>query len=228
MKCLLFILFLGIICPVHGQESHSDKTFLSKDTIEGELQSIYIDFNSKSELYKRIAYFQLLDFDDESYQYSLDYFKENKLELSKVKPLIPWKNWVSLKQYKGEFYVYHPCDFLFHFRQSINDTTLIDWTGEGPLANKIIEQQKIDRNTYSFLLNGINGQNRKIIIHIINAEKGIAVFEETSSGCVVNLYLMIAAEKITSVPLIVNNCPYQKQRELIFDAINFQSLLHTK
>jgi hypothetical protein len=139
--------------------------------------------------------------------------------LTKAKPIIPWTNWVTLKQHKGQYYAYHPCDFLFHFRQSINDTTFIDWTGEGPVANKILEQKKIDSKTYEFILTGIYDQDRILIIHILDKKKGIAIFEE-KRGKDRNVYLMIADDKIKSVPIIVNHCPTQKQTELEFDAID--------
>lgn len=222
------ILLNGITFHGFGQLVEKDTTFIFKDMVNGELQSIYIDYNPNNDYYDRLAACKFLNFDEESFRNSLDFFIENNIKLTKKKPLIPYKNWVSLKQYHHKYYVYYPCDFLFHFSQTINDTTFIDWTGEGPLANKIIEQKKVDRNTYMFELTGINGLYRKIIVHIIDAEKGVAVFEELTNGCVVNYYLMIATEKITTVPIIINNCPSQKQRELSFDSIDVQTLLHSK
>lgn len=222
------ILLIGITFHGFGQRIEKDTTFIFKDTVNGELQSIYIDYNPNNEYYKRLSDFKFFNFDEESYRNSLNYFIENNIKLPKKKPLIPYKNWVSLKQYREKFYVYYPCDFLFHFSQSINDSTFIDWTGEGPLANKIIDQKKIDRNTYLYELTSINGQLRTIIVHIIDTDKRIAVFEEFSTGCVVNYYLMIATDKITSVPIIINSCPSQKQRELVFDSIDVQTLLPSK
>jgi hypothetical protein len=120
-----------------GQNIAKDTTFIFKDTVDGELQTIFIDNNKESTFYDRIANFNFLHFDNDSYKYSTDYFKEQNITLTKVKPVITWTNWVTLEQYKGKYYAYHPCDFLFHFRQSVNDTTFIDWTGEGPVANNV-------------------------------------------------------------------------------------------
>jgi len=221
-------LVIGTTFQLFGQSIGKDTTFIFKDTIDGKLQTIFIDYNTDSKFYERITLFNFQYFDKDSYKYSTDYLKEQKLTLTKSKPAIPWTNWVTLKQYKEQFYAYHPCDFLFHFRQSINDTTFIDWTGEGPVANKIIEQKKVDSKTYEFKLTGIYDQDRKIIIHIIDFKKGIAVFEQIINGTDKNYYLMIAADKIKSVPIIVNHCPTQKQAELQFDELDFKTLLTNK
>jgi|GEM_PF-3000322 len=110
----------------------------------------------------------------------------------------------------------------------VKNTTFIDWTGEGPVAIKIIEQNKIDSMTYKFKLTGIYNHYRKIIIHIIELKKGIAVFEKITNGTGKSYYLMIAADKIKSVPIIENYCTTQKLTELQFDEPNFKSLLTTK
>ena len=228
VRTIITVLTTVLTLQLFGQSVVKDTTFLFKKTVDGELQTIFIDNNKDSKAYNKICRFTFQHFDNESYKYSTDYLRENKLTLSKVKPVIPWSNWVTLKQYKNKFYAYHPCDFLFHFRQSVNDTTFIDWTGEGPEASKIIEQKKIDDKTYEFKLTGISAQDRKIAIHIIDTKKGIAVFEQTTNGTDKRYYLMIAADKIKSVPIIVNHCPTQKQTEQDFDKTDFKTLLTRK
>lgn len=213
------IVTIGITFQLFGQHVGKDTIFVFKDTVVGELQTIFIDKNKDSEFYDRIANFNFQYFDNDSYKYSIGYFKEQKITLKTTKPVISWTNWVTLKQYKQQYYAYHPCDFLFHFRQSVNDSTFIDWTGEGPVANKIVEQKKINAKTYEFKLIGIYDQNRVLTIHILDKKKGIAIFEE-EIGKERKVYLMIAANKIRSVPIIVNHCPTQKQTELEFDAID--------
>ena len=90
-----------------------------------------------------------MNFDNQSYQNSMDFLKENKLILTKKTPVISQTKWVTLKQYKGKFYAYHPCDFYSHFRISINDTTFIDWTGETE-ASKIVAQRKLTTKHMNF------------------------------------------------------------------------------
>lgn len=228
LRNILTILTIGVTFQLFGQGNGKDTTFIFKNITDEDYHIIFIDNNKDSKFYDKISQFNFQQFDNESYKYSTDYLKENKLTLTKEKPVIPWTNWVTLKQYKSEFYAYKPSDFLFHFRQSVNDTTFIDWTDEGPEANKIIEQKKIDNKTYELQLTGITHQVRTLTIHIINLEKGIAVFERTTDGTDKRYYLMIAAEKIKSVPIIVNYCETQKQLELEFDKPDFKILLTTK
>ena len=220
-------MFIGLSIPASGQV---DTIFIQKDSLLGTAQSIFFENNPNSKFYDYINYWSFLKtYDDESYKYTLDYLRENNLTLIKKTPVIPQTKWVKLIQYKGTFYAYSPCDFYSHYKISINDTTFLDWTGEGPEANKIINQKKIDDKTYEFQLSGIAKKNRKLIIHIIDNKKGIAVFEETSDNSNERYYyLMVASDKIKTVPLIVNNCETYKQNELCFDKPNFSELLKNK
>ncbi len=228
LRNILTLLTIGATFQLFGQSVGKDTTFIFREITDEYLHIIFIDNNIDSKFYDKVSRFYFQQFDNEGYNYSLDYIKGNNLNLTKVTPVIPWTNWVILKQYKGQFYVYKPSDFLFHFRQSVNDTTFIDWTGEGPEANKIIEQNKIDNKTYEFNLTGITHKARILTIHILDLERGIAVFEQTTNGTDKRFYLMIAAEKVKSVPIIINYCTTQKQMELEFDKPDFYTLLRTK
>ncbi|MCO5261085.1 MAG: hypothetical protein M9916_13180 [Crocinitomicaceae bacterium] len=220
------LILISLTFPVFGQ---TDTVFIEKDSLYGTAQSIFFDNNPDSKFYDKINYWSFLTFDNESYKYSIDFLKEYKLTLTKETPIIPQTKWVTLKQYKGAFYVYKPSDFLFHYRISINDTTFIDWMDEGPEANKIITQKKIDKNTFEFQLTGVTKKDRKLTIHIIDSKKGIAVFEEVNDNEYEHYYyLMIASEKIRTAPLIVNNSIFQKQFELEFDKPNYSELLKRK
>lgn len=223
---MLTAIIISLTFPAFGQ---ADTVFIQKDSLLGTAQSIFFNNNPNSKFYDKINEWSFLTFDNQNYQNSIDFLKENKLILTKKTPVIPQTKWVTLKQYKGAFYAYCPCDFYSHYRISINDTTFIEWTGEGPEANKIVAQKKIDNKSNEFQLTGIAKKNRKLTIHIIDGKKGIAVFEETNSNANKSYYyLMVAADKIKTVPLIVNNCEVGKQRELVFDEPNFRKLLKRK
>ncbi len=217
LRNILSIVIIGLTFPLYGQVNSDDTVFIQRDSLLGTAQSIYFDSNINSKFYDRINDWEFGKYDTASYKYSIDYLKENNLILAKRKPIIPLTKWVILKQYKGKFYVYHPCDFLFHYKASFNDTTYMDWTGEGPVASKIVKQKKINGNTYKFVLTGINNKDRILKIHIIDSNKGIAVFETKNKGDVKRAYFMIAADKIKSVPIIVHNCEIQLELELLFD-----------
>lgn len=227
MKTEIYILtfFTLTICQnIFGQTTKTDTTFIRKDSLKGTSQSIFYETNKNSKFYENITSFSFGSFDKESYDNSLEYLKTNKLYLQKHKTVLPSNKWITLKQYQGQFYAYYPCDFYNYYQTSINDTTFIDWTGEGPVANKIVSQKKMNKTTYELKLNGIYDKDRTIKIDIIDTTKGIAVFTETTQNGTTN-YLMIMADRIKSVPFIVNNCETQKQLELNFEEPNYTKLL---
>lgn len=231
IKTAAFILTLFILTTcqsVFGQHSKSDTIFIRKDSLKGVSQSIFFETNKNSKYYENITSFKFGMFDKESYDNSLDYLKKNKIKLKKQKTIIPSKKWVTLKKYNGQFYAYYPCDFNSYFQVSINDTTYIDWTGEGPIANKLKSQRKLNDTTFEIKVTGIYEPDRIITINIIDKSKGIAVFTETTVQDGENHFLMIMADKIKTVPFIVNNCETTKQRELKFDEPNFDKLLKKK
>ncbi len=203
----------------------NDTLFIFRDSVEGTAQSIFFDNNRNSHFYNDINGWSFQANDLESYTASINYLKEKNLKLNKKKPIIPYTKWITLKRYKGVFYAYHVCDYYHHYQASINDSTYIDWTGEGRDANQIVGQKKIDDQTYEYQLNGVVYHERKIHIHLIDKERGIALFEEVDPEFNENnFYYMIASEKIRSVPIIVNNCETSKQFELGFDNISQQEV----
>ncbi len=225
IQAILTIVAIGATSAPLAQRFEKDTILILKHKAECELPAIFIDSNTNSKFYGPISNFDFSYTDSDNYKVSIVGLKQQYPALQKVKPVIPWYNWVTLKQYQDQFYVYSPCDFLYHLRQSVNDTTFIDWTGEGPVANKIISQKKIDDDTYQFILTGIQGLERSIIIYIIDRKKGIAVFEQSNKGKGTTYNLMIAADKIKSVPIIINHCPVQKKPEFNFDEPDFKRLL---
>ncbi|VBB46924.1 exported hypothetical protein [uncultured Paludibacter sp.] len=212
MKLIVKILIFCFACPLFGQNKN-DTVFIENDSVH----KIFIDYNKNSKYYNEINNFKFDDFDKSTYKNSLKQLKERNQNLNKDKPVIPWKNWIEIEKYKGKFYAYKPCDFLFHYKASINDTTFIDWTGEGSYANKIINQKKIDSKTYVFkLINTYYNYRQEVIIHIIDVQKGIAVFEYIFRDGEKRKFYMIASEKLNKIPIIVYNCN-QKGEEFEFD-----------
>ncbi len=228
LRNIFTTLFIAHSFFAFGQTVNSDTTFLLKETKGGTYHSIFIDTNSASEFYDQISDFTFAEFDQKSYSSSLNYLKANKIvSAKKTIKWIPLK-WIILKQYKDKFYTYKPSDFLSHFKISIIDSAFIDYTGEGPIANKIIDFVKVDDKTFKFRLTSINIEDRTLIIHIIDKKNGIAVFEDTSKGKNKFFYLMISADKIRKKPIIVNYCETEKQLEYHFDKPNYSKLLKNK
>jgi hypothetical protein len=231
MKTSFYILTLFILTTcqnVFGQQSKLDTIFIRKDSLKGVSQSIFFETNKNSKFYENITSFKFGMFDKESYDESLDYLKKNKIKLKKQKTISLSKKWITLKLYSGQFYAYYPCDFYSFYQVSVNDSTYIDWTGEGPIANKIISQKKLNDTTFEIKVTGILEQDRTITINIIDKTRGIAVFTEETVQNGKNQFLMIMADKIKTVPFIVNNCETSKQSELKFEEPNFDKLLKQK
>jgi hypothetical protein len=225
---ILVLIFISIGLQSFGQTNSQDTIYFHKDSVLGSIQSIFIENNNNSKYYTNISHFTFNRFQQRRYDNSIEYLEENNIELSKkVIRGIP-SNWIVLKQHMGDFYAYHPCDFLFHYKVSVNDSTYINWTGEGPVANKINEYRKIDQNTFAFILTGVYNNNSELIIHIIDQERGIAIFEKVLKDRPNVFSLMIDAKNIRKVPIIVNNCEYEKQSEFQFEDPEYEQLLRKK
>ena len=145
-----------------GQRTTIDTTFLLKEPDH----SIFIDNSKRSKFYDNISDFHFGKFDNDSYKYSLKYLKDKGLRLTKNNIFDIPKKWIILKYYKNNFYTYHPSDFYSHFKVSITDTAFIDYGGEGPMANKIISYKKINQNTFSFSLKGVERPKRKFFLSV--------------------------------------------------------------
>jgi hypothetical protein len=209
-----------------AQSKKSDTLFIFKDSVDGYAQSIFFETDTNSKFYDVLTSFKFSDADKEAYTNSIAYLKKKYKKLTTQKTILPFTEWIMIKQYKGQYCAYHPCDGLGFYRVTINDTTFIDWETEGCEANKIINQKEINKNTFELTTEGYAYKKRTITFTIINQKKGIAVVEAHSKNSLKDYYLMIRANKIKKVPFIVNNCQYKKQQELKFDEINFKELLN--
>jgi len=235
MKYLTLIFFLSFLitsCSNSNKNSNKnikkDTVFIEKEYNKDDKYAVFIAPSKNSEYYDHISDYSFGKFDHQSYKESLDYLKRKKLELSKVSINDFPKNWILLHQYKGKHYVYSPNDYYFHYKIKITNNSYIDFSGEGPSANKILDFKKIDQNTVQFNLAGIGSNGRKVLIHLIDKNAGIAVFEDVSLDREKYYYLMVDAHKIRNFPLIVNYSINNKYHEISFDKIDFQSLLKGK
>jgi len=227
MRNIYFLLTFLLCQNSFCQNSNADTLFIEKDNLLGSKQSIYFETNKNSKHYKNLISFEFDEFDKESYQWSLDYLKDNNIHLTTQKNILPSNKWIIIQQYNNEFYAYYPCDFYTFFQVSITESTYVEMTGEGPVANKILSQRKINNSTFEIKTTRMYEQNRTIKIYLINPEKGIAVFEENSNDGSQYRYLMIEADKIKTIPLIVNHCEIHKQQELEFEGPDFDLLIES-
>jgi len=228
INCMLTILALSLSQNSFSQKSIADTVFLLKESDDSNYHAIFIDTLKKSEYYTLISDFEFGQFDKDGYDYSLEYLRDKKIKLTKNKISDIAKKWIVLKYYKKQFYNYCPSDFYTHFKVSITDTTFIDYSGEGPSASKINTYKKLNEKTFLFSLTSIEKPKRNLIIHIIDKQNGIAIFEEHNMGKDKQYYLMIDASKFRQLPIIVNYCVTQKQMEFNFDNPDFKQLLRMR
>ncbi|MES2372033.1 MAG: hypothetical protein V4557_05600 [Bacteroidota bacterium] len=220
LRYIITILAFTSFGKLFGCETTADTVFLLK----GATHAIFIDTNKHSMFYDKIADFTFGQFDSASYSYSLGYLKSKKRVLTKNNIRGIPRKWVILNYYKNQFYTYHPSDFYSHFKVLITDTAFIDFTGEGPCANKIVSYKRLDKKTMFFSLESIEKPSRQLIIHMIDEQKGIAVFEEPGNKND-RYHLMIDVKKMRQLPIIVNYCTIQKEMEMDFDTPDFKKLL---
>ena len=211
-----FLLFTASLLT----QAQSDTVFYRRVFDEGAWHTIYREPDSLSSRYDELAFFDIEFMDRDVY----DAEKAALLE-SQIYPQhhalegIP-KYWVGLFRYEEQWVAYYPCNFLWHYKVIINDTEYIDWTGEGPQVNYLREARQIDDNTWEFKMKGNYRENDTILIHLIDREKGIAIFEEDGTAGKV-YYPMITSSTIHQVPLIVNDCPNVLQDEFEFGITDF-------
>lgn len=216
-------LLVCLVVNVHSTQK--DTVYLSKQVRDGKLVAVFVDPSRDSRFYRSLTNFSLGSHDSMSYATSLDLLRERGLRLGRVRNLLPWKTWVPLRLHQGTLVVYKPCDFLFHSQWSVNDSTVIEWTGEGPWALKLLWQKRISPQTYRLAYTGEAGRSEELTIHIIDPKKGIAVFQSATDSSDTTYTLVIAAKTIRSVPLIVNRCPAGKELEFDFPDLDAKKFL---
>ncbi len=222
MKLPLLISFCILFMSTFAQKQ--DTTFLKPRNQEG--HAIYIDPSPDSEYYEKIA--------DISYTLSNKDYKESmeRLNIHK-KPFnqidltgIP-RNWCALELYKGKYYVYAPSEWSYT-RVSLNDSTVIQQDMERSIS-LLDATSKIDKNSYKFFrIKDYTSQRNSFTIHIIDVERGIAVFENLYSNPFGKLFpfkLMVDINKIKEFPIVVNYSPQHRELEFVFDEPDFKELL---
>jgi len=221
---LILILSIGFNSCINSVKNN--EYILLEEKLNGEYHTIFIDTSKNSKYYDQIANFSFNNFDQESYNKTLEYFKAHDLKLNKINIDSLPREWVALKRYKGKYYTYRPSDFIYHQKMKITDSTVIEYI-EGAISNKIISYELKNNKVFDLRLTGIHKIKRELIIQIIDKENGIAVFIDSENNKDKEYYLMIAADKIKNFPIIVNLCETGKQDKFEkFDSIDFKQLIN--
>ncbi len=158
-------------------------------------------------------------------------FENFNKEINKTFP----RRWISIHQYKNEYFLYSPCDFVSHFRYEIKDSsTLEDIYGESPVPGRINSIQSPSSTTLIIDRSLPWGRNNdQLQINIIDPKNGIAIFtidpkrlakEGFRFFNVEFQFLMVDANKAHLYRTIVNYCK-EKTSEFTFDSIKYKSPL---
>lgn len=226
LQNILSALLITLSYTTYAQSAKKDTVFLLKEKRNPGYHTVFIDINPQSKYYKAISDFSFTGDDEATYASTLKLVEGKQLTRfgSKIFP----RKWIKIYQYKGKFYVYHPSDFMAHYMVRLTDSSYITYEGEGPFANKIISFDEVNSSLYRFSLKGPYIGNYNLRVHIIDPEKGIAVFEESVMGRRKDYFLMVTADKVRNLPVIVNYCPVGKEVEFNFRKPDYRKLLNMK
>lgn len=227
LSSILIVLLIMLSGAADGQSAKKDTVFLLKEKRSTGYHTIFIDKNPRSEFYKNISDFRFSDDQAQTYASYVADLKGQRLPRFTNKEFP--RKWIIIYDYKKKYYAYYPSDFMNHYQVRITDSTYIDYVGgEGPVANKIKYFSMVDSCTYRFRLTGTLEKDRKLTVHIIDPQRGIAVFEENVVGIGTRYFLMVTADKVRGLPIIVNYCREQKELEYVFKEPDYKKLLQIK
>lgn len=209
MRFILCIcLFFTCISSVMGKKK--DTIFLKKvyNAEQQLFNKVYINPNSNSWHYERLSNFGSI--------------RKNKIE----KPShFPFGKWISLHQYKNNFYTYFPCDWGTLLRLEIDANKYTEHSFEEE-EWQIKSIRAVSKRKYVLDIEySVSKTYRKIIFYLVDDKKGIAVLEYMGSTGDRKYQLLIKNSNINKIPMIINECN-SKAIEFQFDAINYISLLN--
>lgn len=230
MRILIVLLILINWCCAQetkklNQFILNDTLFLKREIVNGVYHSIFIDTNKNSSFYSVLNNFDLDEFDELSYEQSILEFKHSNIQFKKFNTTEIPSKWVVIKQHVGRLYNYYPSDFYTHFQIQITDSTVILYSGEGPLVHKIERFEKIDSTTFKLRLTGIHSEFEVLIFNLIDEKKGIAIVENKLDQNKSNYWIMVDSNKLNNLPIIVNYCKTSKWTEVNFEVPDYKLLI---
>jgi hypothetical protein len=227
MRIFKNILFLSIVLSAQQTLFAQttiipDTTFIERDTVNGNYHAIFIDTAKSSLYYDYINSFQFDETDSASYQSSVDCLKPFSYINNDIFGLP--KRWLTLNIYKGNYYLYSPSDYINNYRVAITDSNYIGYYNEGAQATKINSITETNQKTYRLELSNCNNTTAELFIHLVDPQRGIAVFEFPYVTIEGRYILMVDADKAKNFPIIVNYGTV-KFTEFKFEYPNFDLLL---
>jgi hypothetical protein len=207
----------------------NDTTFLLREIDSNLYHAIFIENNKSSQYYDWISDFKLMN----SYtRYRLPSSASENNTNSKSFTKFPVNDlpnkWCPLYFYNDKYYLYSPCDYMNNVTFSINDSTFIYYSSEGPEGSIIKSLDRPDSNTYKFEVISLYLPRKNIIIHFIDRDRGIAIFEYPDEPKEYRYHFHVDAEKVKDFPIIVNYSKTCKQSEYRFPRPDYEKLIKAK
>lgn len=212
---------------VQGVQKKKDTIFLQREFSGLPGQEVYhvtyIDTARNSPYYKKLSDFSMDKHSRERFREELAQLKKNgRLTRHRITGIAG--KWITLRYYKNKYYLYAACDdYGIHEKISLTDTAFLHDYGEGMLPQKINSFSKQDAKTFTLSLTGRENKTSTLVIHLVDAKKGIAVFEEVGK----RFWLMADVTKIRQFPIIVNHCG-EKRDEFKLDEPDYLKLIGRK
>ena len=223
MKKYLYGTFLGILGALTGVGQGKDTTFILRETGKY-YHAVFFVRDTLSSLYGDLASNRNSPWDSAFYNEGIALLKR-KVRLGKHPPAGLALSWHPLQLYKGQYYVYLPSDGTNNNWIRLTDSTLLEYAGGEMLPYALHKVEKQGEKLYTFTSTFVSGERCVIRVHLLDEEKGVALFEFKDETGVERYQLMVATGKMKNFPLIVNYCREQKQDELEFDVPDYALIL---
>lgn len=226
MRGLVFLCLVFVSYSVWAQDTIFLKRWVM-DTPYASYHAIYIEKDTSSTMWKSVVSFEFNHFDSAT-------FAEQKKKIGRLNKRIPGLSdqplrFVPLHVYKGKYYLYHPSDFYGHYRFELNNSYLLDFSGEGPYPNKVKQLTKVSKKHW-IIERSPHWTGSRVDIQWVDIEKGIVVlsFSKNNDSIGSVKYLMVDVQQAWRFPMIVNYCTTNREDEVEFDTIDFEKLIRAE
>lgn len=132
----------------------------------------------------------------------------------------------SIQMYKGKYYLYVPCDWMWHNRIKIHKDSVEINMGETDSFKIEKRKKKNKKQTIFYSLQNPSNFKANLSIRTINEKEGIVIIRFNYIENPEFYFLAVDNSKIDNYPIIVNECPYFKSKEFSFDELDLKEMFN--
>jgi hypothetical protein len=219
----LFLLVTGLLLASQALVSTSrafsrDTVYLKHRSATGH-NAVFIVASKSSPYYERFGYWQPDSLVVSQSQESWSAIPSNGFHhfQNQLRDLIG--EWVEVDKYRNSFYLYAPCDGIFDSRMILSDSSLLYFNGANDFSLMMIDSVTFPKNGMVRLRLETEVSNTEVSTFTMTIKE--SHHEDRPSEFISSLKgyssHMIPVEKVRRYPIIVNDCPDQKESEVEFD-----------